>query len=111
MPGMFDLPSINIWQGFLLTWMFQGFLSPIDFRQAIEGLKEDPKYKEWKIFSLFFMLPIYILIILKIWNWLMPDIFGLPNLNFWNTFGLYIFCQLLLNKFELMTNDRQSSQT
>lgn len=32
-----------------------------------------------------------------LWNWLMPYIFGLPILNFWQTMGLLGLCYLLFN--------------
>ena len=32
-----------------------------------------------------------------LWNNLMPNIFSLPTLNFWQTAGLLLLCQLLFN--------------
>jgi len=31
-----------------------------------------------------------------LWNWLMPTTFGLPELTFWQTFGLMILTRLIL---------------
>jgi hypothetical protein len=31
-----------------------------------------------------------------LWNWLMPDTFGLPELTFWQTFGLLILARLII---------------
>lgn len=35
-------------------------------------------------------LPLYLL-----WNWLMPDLFNLPTISFFQTFGLLILSNLL----------------
>jgi hypothetical protein len=31
-----------------------------------------------------------------LWNWLMPDIFGLPMIDFWQALGLGVLSQLLI---------------
>jgi hypothetical protein len=31
-----------------------------------------------------------------LWNWLMPATFGLPELTFWQTFGLLILARLII---------------
>ena len=33
-----------------------------------------------------------------LWNTLCPDIFGLPKLGFWQTFGLLILVNLVFNR-------------
>jgi hypothetical protein len=38
---------------------------------------------------------LYALPIKLLWNWLMPMIFGLPKLTFWQSWGLLVFCHLL----------------
>mgnify|MGYP001051310736 FL=1 len=43
--------------------------------------------------GLFLSIPLWLL-----WNWLMPDIFGLPTLNILQTFGLTILITLLSPK-------------
>lgn len=35
-------------------------------------------------------------IIMWLWNWLMPEIFGLPLLNYWQAVGLFILLKILL---------------
>ena len=40
--------------------------------------------------SIIFAWPVMLL-----WNWLMPVIFGLPPLTFWQSFGLMLLCSLL----------------
>lgn len=34
--------------------------------------------------------------IMILWNLLMPQIFGLPQLTYWQTFGLYILVNMLI---------------
>lgn len=35
-------------------------------------------------------------VIMWLWNWLMPEIFGLTTLNYWQAVGLFILFKLLL---------------
>lgn len=35
-------------------------------------------------------------IIMWLWNWLMPDVFGLPELTYWKAVGLFILSKLFL---------------
>ena len=35
------------------------------------------------------------------WNWLMPNLFNLPELSFWQACGLYVFCRLLLSDYDI----------
>lgn len=41
------------------------------------------------------------LIVMLLWNWLMPDIFGLTRLNYLQSFGLLMLCSILFKDFEL----------
>jgi len=36
------------------------------------------------------------IVVRALWNWLMPDIFGLPTITYWQAFGLVILAKLLL---------------
>lgn len=38
-------------------------------------------------------------IIMWLWNWLMPLIFGLPTLTYWQAVGLFILSKILLGGF------------
>lgn len=33
--------------------------------------------------------------VMLLWNWLMPDIFGLQELTFWQSIGLTLLCSFL----------------
>ena len=52
------------------------------------------------VLSLIFTWPIMLL-----WNWLMPVIFNLPEISFWQTFGLMILCSLLF-KSNISVNNK-----
>lgn len=40
-------------------------------------------------------------LILCLWNWLMPEIFGLPEITFWQAVGLLVMCRLLVGNIGL----------
>lgn len=42
------------------------------------------------VLTLLFALPV-----MYLWNWLMPEIFGLQTLTFWQAWGLTVLCWLL----------------
>jgi hypothetical protein len=33
--------------------------------------------------------------IMWLWNWLMPMLFGIPTITFWQALGLYLLCSVL----------------
>jgi hypothetical protein len=33
--------------------------------------------------------------VMLLWNWLMPEIFNLPIISFWQAYGLTVLCTLL----------------
>jgi len=35
------------------------------------------------------------LVVQALWNWLMPDLFGLPEITYWQAVGLFVLCHLL----------------
>lgn len=38
------------------------------------------------------------LLVMWLWNWLMPSLFGLPTLNFWQSWGLSFLGGLLFGR-------------
>lgn len=38
---------------------------------------------------------LYALPVLPLWNWLMPELFALPAINFWQAWGLVLLSHLL----------------
>ena len=41
-----------------------------------------------------------------LWNWLMPTIFNLPNITFWQAMGLNIMASILFKDNSIKTNDK-----
>jgi len=35
------------------------------------------------------------LVVMTLWNWLMPALFGLPEVTYWQAVGLFVLCHLL----------------
>jgi hypothetical protein len=38
-------------------------------------------------------------VVMSLWNWLMPALFALPHITFWQALGLFLFSKLLLGGF------------
>ena len=59
------------------------------------------------MYKLRFLTPIGLLavvagfgaIVMLLWNWLMPSIFGLGAISFWQALGLLVLCRLLFGGF------------
>lgn len=39
------------------------------------------------------------IVVMYLWNWLMPGLFGLPTIGFWQAFGLVLLAKLLFGSF------------
>ncbi|MEZ4810043.1 MAG: hypothetical protein R2819_06750 [Allomuricauda sp.] len=70
-----------------------------DIEKRVEGKVEHYAKKVIKvimmviIFSVLFLLAIYVL--MRLWNWLMPDLFGLGAINYWQALGIMVLAKLL----------------
>ena len=52
----------------------------------------------WGIIGLAFaaaMALVFGLIVMALWNWLMPEIFGLPTIAYWQAWGLVLLAHIL----------------
>jgi len=38
-------------------------------------------------------------VVMLLWNWLMPAIFGLVSIGFWQALGILVLCRLLFGRF------------
>lgn len=63
-----------------------------------------------RLIKLIFIVPLAILgmllfafiggeIVLQLWNWLLPPLFGWPMLTFWKALGLLALCRILFGGF------------
>ena len=37
--------------------------------------------------------------VMLLWNWLMPTLFGLVTITFWQALGICVFCRILFGRF------------
>lgn len=38
-------------------------------------------------------------VVLQLWNWLLPAIFGWPQITFWQALGILALCRILFGRF------------
>ena len=56
-----------------------------------------PRHLFWLIPSAFAMAGIMCWVFMLLWNWLMPVIFKLPEINFWQALGLFLLSKILFS--------------
>ena len=62
-----------------------------------------------------FLMPIWFLVIasafsvivMLLWNWLMPNIFGFTAINFWQALGLFALTRILFGNFGFLNKARR----
>jgi hypothetical protein len=47
-------------------------------------------------------------IVLHLWNWLLPPLFSLPHITFWQALGLLALCRILFGGFGLAGSGRSN---
>ena len=61
------------------------------------------RFKARKIIGIFFLVIIGVIafgtIVMLLWNALMPDIFHLPSISFWQALGLLLLAKILFSGF------------
>jgi hypothetical protein len=57
----------------------------------------------WKIFKIVGIVivaaVVFGFVIMHLWNWLMPALFGLHRITFWQGLGLFVFAKILFGGF------------
>jgi len=48
------------------------------------------------------------LVVMSLWNWLMPALFGVRPITFWQALGMWLLSRLLFGSFQGYSNDRRS---
>ena len=55
-------------------------------------------------------IPVFIFIggqlVMHLWNWLLPPLFGVPAVTFWQALGILALCRILFGGFGDPTRDR-----
>ncbi|MRI00894.1 hypothetical protein GH721_10180 [Kriegella sp. EG-1] len=46
-----------------------------------------------------------------LWNWLMPEVFGLPILSYWKAVGILVMAKLLFGNFESKGHKKSKSKS
>ncbi len=46
---------------------------------------------------IFLFFSVFSYIVMVLWNWLMPDLFGLPYINFWKAAGLLVLSKIIFS--------------
>ena len=63
--------------------------------------RNTPKSKRKAFF--FFMMPLMLFgvgaLVMVLWNWLMPDLFELKRITYWQAVGLLLLCRILFGGF------------
>jgi hypothetical protein len=49
-------------------------------------------------------------VVVWLWNWLMPDIFGLTKITFWQAWGLVVLTHILFKSFPHPNHHRREEQ-
>jgi hypothetical protein len=50
------------------------------------------------------------LVVMLLWNWLMPDLFGLKNVNYWQAWGLLILSSILFKGINFGDNKNRTER-
>ena len=45
------------------------------------------------------MAAVFSAVVMLLWNWLMPAIFGLVSIHFWQALGILVLCRILFGSF------------
>jgi len=49
-------------------------------------------------------------VVMLLWNWLMPDIFGLPSVSYWQAWGLLVLFWILFKSWSFKDSDHSSDR-
>ena len=49
-------------------------------------------------------------IVLLLWNWLLPPLFGFPEIGFWQALGMLALCRILFGGFGFHSSQRSHSR-
>lgn len=52
---------------------------------------------------------IFAVVTMWLWNWLMPDLFGIKEIGFWQAFGINILCSILFKGSNSTSRGKSSS--
>jgi len=50
------------------------------------------------------------IVVLQLWNWLLPPLLGVPEVTFWQALGILALCRILFGGFGDPTRNRSESR-
>jgi|ERR1035441_1153912 hypothetical protein len=70
--------------------------------------------KKWMFFLIPPAIALFMFIcgevVMRLWNWLLPGLFGWHQLTFWQAIGLLLLCRILFGGFGSHGSDRSKSK-
>ena len=70
-----------------------------EFERAVENKVEKYAKKIFKVVAMVILAIIVFLLanylLMRLWNWLMPDLFGVGTVTYWQALGIFIIAKLL----------------
>ncbi len=45
------------------------------------------------------LLALFVFVIMQLWNWLMPELFGLKTITYWQALGVFVLSKILFGGF------------
>tara|TARA_R110002051_G_scaffold180913_2_gene250342 strand:+ start:28137 stop:28550 length:414 start_codon:yes stop_codon:yes gene_type:complete len=67
-----------------------------------KNLEKTAQFYVYKAFKILFYILLGLVIaflvgyiVMRLWNWLMPDIFGLPELDYWKAVGILLLSKII----------------
>jgi hypothetical protein len=79
-----------------------------------EGLNMRPRWKKVIFIAPLAMLGMLLFIViggeivLQLWNWLLPQLFGWRPITFWQALGILLLCRILFGGFRLHGSGRSN---
>jgi len=68
------------------------------------------RHSLWHILGFWAFAVVFSVIVMLLWNWLMPSVFGLSCIDFWQAFGLLVLSRLLFGTFPSSWMTRKETQ-
>ena len=82
----------------MTVYTFKKTVEEVEEDVAEELEKEKQKQEAIKAAATFFAFFVKPAIIMLLWNWLLPGIFGLATIGYFKALGLYLLARLFIDK-------------
>jgi hypothetical protein len=56
------------------------------------------------------LLALFGLVVMALWNWLMPEIFGLKQITYWQAWGVLVLCCILFKNCNMSNSESKSDR-